>query len=74
MTFETFEEFTEWCMDYDKIDSERQEEAEAITLKNLYDTSGMVVCETMVYAYDSGFVFGAMMHDREGGLLVIQKE
>lgn len=70
--FQTFSEFVNWCEDVPEITVE-ETDSDTIAISNLRDTDGMIVCEMMVYAYDSGFIFGPMHADLFKGSIVIRR-
>lgn len=79
MTFQTFQEFAEWCNDVKEINVvEEQEETSgrnnAMIIGDLHNTNGMLVCEILVSAYDSGFQFGPMGTDWYNGSIMIFEE
>jgi hypothetical protein len=75
MTFENFQQFRNWCKDNQEISvRDYNDENQGVIIENLHDTNGMIVCELMVSAYDSGFRFGPMHSDMDGGSIVIVEE
>lgn len=75
MTFQTFHEFAEWCIDIEQVNVlEYDENNSVIIIGDLWDTPGMIVCEVLVSAYDSRFVFGPMDSDLDNGSIVLHSD
>lgn len=75
MTFQDFQQFVSWCKNVEEISTRTSEQGNhAIIIDDLWDTNGMIVCELMVYAYDSGFHFGPMDSDRDNGSIIIYED
>lgn len=75
MTFQEFQEFVDWCKETEEISVQTfNQTSDSIIIEDLWDTNGMVVCELMVSAYDSGFHFGPMHSDLDNGSLIIYED
>jgi hypothetical protein len=75
MTFTSFNSFANWCKDVEEIKVEEYNQyEEKLIIGNLKDTNGMLVCELLVAAYDSGFTFGPMMENFYNGCIVFYQD
>lgn len=75
MTFTDFHSFAEWCdyvEEYTVVEYNKPEKK--VIIGDLKDTNGMAVCELLLSAYDSGFHFGAMVHDQYDGCVVVYED
>ena len=76
MTFNTFHDFQDWCINNEKIDVMEINipgDKKYVTIHNLENTNPLIVAELLITAMDSDFYIGTFHADRYNGVIDIHE-
>lgn len=78
MTFQTFEDYKEWCMNVTEnenleIKTLENQTPNSIMLENIQNSDPILVLEIVLSAYDSSFILAGFFANEGNGSLIIHE-
>ena len=79
MTFQTFEDYKEWCINVTEnenleIKTLENQTPNSIMLENIQNSDPILVLEIVLSAYDSDFILGSFHANEDNGSIIIYQD